>query len=128
MKRKLISVLLCSAMVISMLAGCGKETQESAEPAAAEQEQAEESKTQETEATDIESLTAITKKEAYEMNSVYSHLYFSTAIDLKVLNIFMPVVWVKVGDIDAKYSITSIEFDCKTGALASIESRKVINI
>ena len=54
MKRKLISVLLCSAMVISMLAGCGKETQESAEPAAAEQEQAEESKTQETEATETE--------------------------------------------------------------------------
>jgi len=83
---------------------------------------------QQTDATDLETLTAITKKHAYEYNSIYSHLTFSTAIDTEVLNIYMPTVWVKVGDINDKYSVTSIEFKCEVGELAKIEARKVVNI
>lgn len=83
---------------------------------------------QETNATDMTTLVAITKKDAYEYNSIYSHLTFSTAIDTDVLNIYMPTVWIKVGDINDKYSITSIEFKCDVGELTKIESRKVVNI
>lgn len=83
---------------------------------------------QPTDASDLETLVAITKKDAYEYNSIYSHLTFSTAIDTDVLNIYMPTVWIKVGDINDKYSITSIEFKCDAGELTKVESRKVVNI
>ena len=83
---------------------------------------------QSTDASDLETLVAITKKDAYEYNSIYSHLTFSTAIDTDVLNIYMPTVWIKVGDINDKYSIMSIEFKCDVGELTKIESRKVVNI
>lgn len=85
---------------------------------------------QSVEATDQSTLEAITKKQAYEYNSVYSHLNFQTAIDPTILNIFMPIVWVKVkhGNINDKYTITSIKFNCDVGELASLESRKVVNI
>lgn len=83
---------------------------------------------QPTDATDIVTLTSITKKDAYNYNSIYSHLTFKTAIDTDILNIYMPTVWVKVGDINDKYSVTAIEFKCDVGELANIESRKVVNI
>lgn len=83
---------------------------------------------QPTDASDLETLVAITKKDAYEYNSIYSHLTFSTAIDTDVLNIYMPTVRIKVGDINDKYSITSIEFKCDAGELTKVESRKVVNI
>lgn len=83
---------------------------------------------QETDATDMTTLAAITKKDAYNYNSIYSHLKFKTAIDTKVLNIFMPTIWVNVGDINDKYSITSIEFKCDVGELTKVEARKVVNI
>lgn len=82
----------------------------------------------ETDASDMQTLQAITKKDAYNYNSIYSHLTFSTAIDTEVLDIFMPTVWVRVGDINDKYSITSIEFKCDVGELAKVEARKVVNI
>lgn len=82
----------------------------------------------ETDATDMPTLQAITKKDAYNYNSIYSHLTFKTAIDTDVLNIFMPTIWVNVGDINDKYSITSIDFKCDVGELAKVESRKVVNI
>lgn len=82
----------------------------------------------ETDASDMVTLQAITKKDAYNYNSVYSHLKFQTAIDTDVLDIFMPTVWVRVGDINDKYSITTIEFKCEVGELAKVEARKVVNI
>lgn len=82
----------------------------------------------ETDASDIETLQAITKKDAYNYNSVYSHLKFNTAIDVDILDIFMPTVWIRVGDINDKYSVTSIEFKCEVGELVKLESRKVVNI
>lgn len=82
----------------------------------------------ETDASDMATLQAITKKDAYNYNSIYSHLDFRTAIDTDVLDIFMPTVWVRVGDINDKYSVTSIEFKCDVGELAKVESRKVVNI
>lgn len=82
----------------------------------------------ETDATDMITLQAITKKDAYNYNSIYSHLTFQTAIDTDVLDIFMPTIWVNVGNISDKYSITSIEFKCEVGELAKVEARKVVNI
>lgn len=85
---------------------------------------------QSVEASDQATLEAITKKQAYEYNSVYSHLNFKTAIDPTILNIFMPIAWIKVnqGSINDKYTITSIKFKCDVGELASLESRKVVMI
>lgn len=82
----------------------------------------------ETDASDMITLQSITKKDAYNYNSIYSHLKFKTAIDIDVLDIFMPTIWVNVGDINDKYSITSIEFKCDVGELAKVEARKVVNI
>ncbi|ADZ82714.1 hypothetical protein [Cellulosilyticum lentocellum] len=83
---------------------------------------------QSVEATDLVTLQAITKKAAYEYNSKFSHLSFETAIDPDVMDLYMPNIWIKVGDINAKYTITAITFKCAVGQQSKVESRKVVAI
>ncbi len=47
MKRKLLSAILCTAMVAAMLAGCGSSSEEAAAPAAEEEAPAEEAPAEE---------------------------------------------------------------------------------
>ena len=55
-------------------------------------------------------------------------LAFQTAVDPLLFNKYFPKIKVDVGEINDYYIITSINFNCEVGALATINAKKVVSI
>lgn len=75
---------------------------------------------------DLQTLTDICKKDAYNASNKYSHLEFQTAIN--PVHGYLDCMWVKSGDVNAKYIGTSWSMDLKVGAKMKHVARRVIEI
>ncbi len=79
-----------------------------------------------TDVADLETLTAVCKKDAYELTDKYSHVEFQTAINPQ--HGYMNCILLKSYDINDKYMETSWSIDCKVGGKMKHTCRKVVNI
>ena len=81
-----------------------------------------------TDATDIITLAAKTKRAVFDTISSYNKIEFSAQVNEKLLNRFMQKVALNIKDIQDNYIVTSCAFDCRAGATAELEARKVVLI
>lgn len=81
-----------------------------------------------TDATDIMTLAAKTKRAVFDTISSYNKIEFSVQVNEKLLNRFMQKVALNIKDIQDNYIVTSCAFDCRAGATAELEARKVVLI
>ena len=83
---------------------------------------------QEVEAANLETLISITKKDAAESSSKYSHLTFSTIYNHLLLGSYMPCVYIDCNGIKSKYLVTSLDYTLKSGEQIKCEARKGVNV
>ena len=79
-------------------------------------------------ATSKAELDAIAKRDYIELTSEVYTLAFQTAVDPLLFNKYFPKIKVEVGEINDYYIVTSINFNCEVGALATINAKKVVSI
>jgi hypothetical protein len=79
-----------------------------------------------TDVADLQTLTDICKKDAYNSSNKYTHLEFKTGIN--PVHGYLDCLWVKCGDINAKYIETSWNMDLKVGGKMNHVARRVIEI
>ena len=79
-----------------------------------------------TDVADMATLTAVCKRDAYELTDKYSHVEFQTAINPQ--HGYMNCILLKNYDINDKYIETSWSMDCKVGGKMKHTCRKVVNI
>ena len=83
---------------------------------------------EECDASDLNTLIAKTKRDVFNTISAYNKLSFEAQVNEKLLDTFMPKVSINFKDIQDNFIITSAEWDCKVGATANLEARKVVLI
>ena len=83
---------------------------------------------QEVEAANLETLISITKKDAAEASSKYSHLTFSTIYNPLLLGNYMPCVYIDCNGIKSKYLVTTLDYNLRAGEQIKCEARKGVNV
>lgn len=123
MKKKLISIVLCTAMAVSVLAGCGGSTAETTEPA--ETSEATES-TDEAEASSEETEAAGTDKTyIIATDTTFAPFEFTDA-DGNFVGIDMDILAAVAEDQGFSYEIQSVGFDAALTALEAGQADGVI--
>ena len=79
------------------------------------------------EATSIDDLVEKAKKMCDEANSKFAHLELEVALRSD-LNLYDDCIWVKLNDIDSKYILYNVSYNCKVGETMKIKLRKVVDL
>lgn len=126
MKKKLISIVLCTAMAVSVLAGCGGNTAETTEPAEASEETEATESTDEADTSSDETESAGTDKTyIIATDTTFAPFEFTDA-DGNFVGIDMDILAAVAEDQGFSYEIQSVGFDAALTALEAGQADGVI--